>query len=68
MTKGHETKPKISFNLISHLARASRRRGKKTAKRRKKWKKKEKEKKSKIKVCCYLRIKCIGFLGLWQLE
>ena len=27
MTKGHETKPKISFGLISHLARASCRRG-----------------------------------------
>ena len=27
--------------------------------------KKEKEKKSKIQVCCCLRIKCIGFLGLW---
>ena len=51
MTKGHETKPKFHFGLISHLVRASQIfEGEERAKRRKRRKKKEEEE-SKIKVC-----------------
>ena len=60
MTKGHETKPKISFGLIFWLGFTKEE--KERAKRKKRRKKKEKEK-SKNQVCL-----CLVTMGNWILK